>query len=134
MAKNNYAIGYNKDDLEYQPSMNTLQSNYDMYMKIEEIKSNPQKFKSFIGNVFDADESPFAALTMLDILPNIFDIDEETYFPRVENENENYLGMEGSYNLNSINRFMNGGKPKMRPKERALNPLLQVNKYYSNNY
>lgn len=133
MANKEFTLGYNRYGLESQPSMNTLQSNYDMFVKMSEAKSNPQKLKTFIGNAMNMEEHPLTIMQMLDILPNLMDLDETTYQPRMKRDRD-YIGMQGSYNLNNINRFMNGGKPKMRSKDKALSPQMQSNKYYSNNY
>ena len=125
-------IGYSRYGLDYQPSMNSLQSNYDMWLKGNELTGDSNKAKTFLGNALNLEENPLALVQLMNIMPNLFALDEGTYMPTVEDD-QNFIGMQGAYNLNSINRFKNGGKPK-RGKEKAYDKQLQPNKYYSNNY
>ena len=132
MAKE-YGIGYNRYGLEYQPSMNTLQSNYDMWMKFTDGVNNPEKAKTFIGNAFSVENAVPSIIAGMDILPNLFDINPDNYMPG-RPEERNYIGMQGAYNLNADNPTQNGGKVKKRSKDKALNPQMKANKYYPNNY
>jgi|GEM_PF-3432008 len=130
MEDNRITMGYRRNGLEYQPSSNALQSNYDMYMSIDEIQKNPEKFGTFVANALQ-ESNPLTTMQLMSLLPSILEVNETTYMP---NNEENYIGMKGAYNLNSINPINNGGRVKMRQNDKAHNPQMKSNKYYSNNY
>lgn len=132
MAEQTFGMGYSKNNLSYQPSMNTLNSSYDMFMNMNKLPNNSNMPETFVNKTME-DANPLTVMQLMEIMPMLMDLDNTSYMPKMNNKK--FLPtLIGGGNLNSINRFNNGGRVKMGAKDRANNPQLKSNKFYSNNY